>query len=467
MFQTFRLPRQLRFNWIFSLAIFISLNAYAASPCRIEIVEKGTSWPVPLVELRTTHNVRFVSDNAGVIAFDLPELMGQETWFDVIADGYEVPRDAYGYSGVRFVPKSGKKVRVEVQRTIIARRLGRITGGGIFGESEKFGQVRGWSEPGVLGCDTVQTAVHRGKLYWVWGDTTLAKYPLGIFDGTGGMTSTRPLDSFEPPLELKLNYFTDKQGMPRAVAPMPGKGPTWLTGFVSLPDAKGKEHLVASYVKINPPLETYQWGLAIWDDETEKFNPYRIMWTQSETGKRPPFTLYGHATFWTDQNAKRWVFFGEPFPVMRIPATFEAWQNTNTWERIQPQTALLAADTKETVKPHGGSIAWNPWRKRWVTVFMQAEGKPSHLGELWFAEADSPTGPWGPAVKVLSHNNYTFYNPILHPEFTQADSPILIFEGTYTKEFSGNKNPTPRYDYNQILYRLDLDDPRLVPARVK
>ena len=26
---------------------------------------------------------------------------------------------------------------------------------------------------------------------------------------------------------------------------------------------------------------------------------------------------------------------------------------------------------------------------------------------------------------------------------------------------------TPRYNYNQILYRLDLDDPRLLPARQK
>lgn len=27
--------------------------------------------------------------------------------------------------------------------------------------------------------------------------------------------------------------------------------------------------------------------------------------------------------------------------------------------------------------------------------------------------------------------------------------------------FSGTKTPTPRYDYNQIMYSLDLADPRL------
>lgn len=71
----------------------------------------------------------------------------------------------------------------------------------------------------------------------------------------------------------------------------------------------------------------------------------------------------------------------------------------------------------------------------------------------------------GKAVKVLSHENYTFYNPRLHPEFTSAESPILICEGTYAAAFSDNKQPTPRYDYNQVLYRLDLDDPALRPAQ--
>ena len=84
------------------------------------------------------------------------------------------------------------------------------------------------------------------------------------------------------------------------------------------------------------------------------------------------------------------------------------------------------------------------------------------FGEVWYAEADSPTGPWGKAVKVLSHNNYTFYNPRLHAELTPSKSPLLLFEGTYTQTFADRPLPTPRYDYNQILYRLDLDDWRCV-----
>ena len=96
---------------------------------------------------------------------------------------------------------------------------------------------------------------------------------------------------------------------------------------------------------------------------------------------------------------------------------------------------------------------------------MEHFGKPSAFGELWYAEAAAPTGPWGPAVKVLSHDNYTFYNPKLHPNLTPSDSPILLFEGTYTKQFADRPEATPRYDYNQILYRLDLDDPALAKAQ--
>ena len=37
----------------------------------------------------------------------------------------------------------------------------------------------------------------------------------------------------------------------------------------------------------------------------------------------------------------------------------------------------------------------------------------------------------------------------------------IYFEGTYTATFSGNPTPTPRYEYNQLLYKLDLADGRL------
>jgi hypothetical protein len=67
-------------------------------------------------------------------------------------------------------------------------------------------------------------------------------------------------------------------------------------------------------------------------------------------------------------------------------------------------------------------------------------------------------------VKVVTHENYTFYNPRLHPESSPAGSPVLLFEATFTLQFADKPVPVARHDYNQVLHRLDLDDPRLAPA---
>lgn len=464
------LPRTRVSRWLQTCGLLSLLTspAWAEAPCRIEVVEKGSGWPVPLVELRTTHHRRFVTDNAGVIAFDDAELMGGEVWFDVSGHGYGVPRDGLGQRGVRLRPVSGGRLRVEVERSIVARRLGRLTGSGLFAESQRLGESVGTAaETGVLGCDSVLNAVHRGRLFWVWGDTTLAGYPLGIFDSTGATSAIRPLDRFEPPLRPgpMLELFRDAAGKPRGIARMPGSGPTWLTGLASLPDAAGESRLVATYVKIKPPLEAYESGLCVWNDTERNFEPLRTLWTKSESVPTAPPVPEGHPVIWRDEGGREWLLFGNPFPTLRCPARLESWQDPKTWEVLEPQAVLKAAGSGQEVKPHSGSIAWNGHRRRWVTVFMEKFGKPSAFGELWYAEAKKPMGPWGPAVKVLSHENYTFYNPRLHPEFTAEDSPVLLFEGTYTMQFADHPVPTARYDYNQILYRLDLDDPALARAR--
>src|SRR5687768_2358252 len=77
----------------------------AAEPCRIVVVDQESQWPVPLVELITTGHVRYVSDNAGVVAFDQPELMGQETWLDIRSPGYGVGKDGFGNRGRRITPE--------------------------------------------------------------------------------------------------------------------------------------------------------------------------------------------------------------------------------------------------------------------------------------------------------------------------------------------------------------------------
>jgi hypothetical protein len=93
-------------------------------------------------------------------------------------------------------------------------------------------------------------------------------------------------------------------------------------------------------------------------------------------------------------------------------------------------------------------------------------GDSSLIGEIWYAEADSLEGPWLHAAKIITHEKYDFYNPRQHPVFQKENGRIIYLEGTYTHTFAGNPRPTPRYEYNQIMYKLDLSDSRLkLPAR--
>jgi hypothetical protein len=104
---------------------------------------------------------------------------------------------------------------------------------------------------------------------------------------------------------------------------------------------------------------------------------------------------------------------------------------------------------------------WNAYRSAWSLIVLEAGGQSSYLGEVWYAEADRPEGPWIYARKVVTHDKYSFYNPRLHPYFAKDGGRVLYFEATYTQSFSGNPDRTPRYDYNQIMYRLDLSDSRM------
>ncbi|MCP4815820.1 MAG: DUF4185 domain-containing protein [Planctomycetaceae bacterium] len=146
-----------------------------------------------------------------------------------------------------------------------------------------------------------------------------------------------------------------------------------------------------------------------------------------------------------------------------VPLTPQLEQELITASKLEPADGLFQAtdrQTGKTIQLHSGSVYWNPYRKRWVMIAVQQFGS-SMVGEVWFLESDSLTGPWRQARKIVSHDKYSFYNPKQHPMLSLEQGRYLFFEGTYTNMFSGNPDATPRYNYNQIMYRLDLADPRL------
>jgi hypothetical protein len=482
--------------------------AEAERPFAIVVVDDQTGRGVPLIELETVNRLRYVTDSNGVVAFDEPGLLGSKVFFHVRGHGYEFPQDGFGFRGRAIQTTPGGEITLRIKRMNIAERLYRITGQGIYRDSHLTGRQAPISQPVlnglVLGSDSVVNAVFRGKLHWFWGDTLRVAYPLGNFHVPGAVSELPGHGGLDPAVGIDLSYLVDEQGFARPTCQMPGDGPTWIFGLTVLPDAAG-ERMFASYMKVRPPLAVYRRGIAEWNAADRRFQHVNDF--EPDVPLRPDGHPLRHAVAGVD-----YVYFASPYPLVRVRATVEDFTNLEryeaftclregssldepeidrgadgapryAWRRGTPpvdqsaqdkliKAGLLADDETwlrlrdghggKRVKAHGGSVYWNDYRKRWVMIAVESLGT-SALGEVWYAEADAPEGPWRRAVKIVTHDRYSFYNPKQHPMFDADGGRIIYFEGTYTHTFSGNNDATPRYDYNQIMYRLDLADPRLNP----
>ena len=483
----------------------------AARYFKITVVDKQTRRGVPLAELHTTSNVKYVTDSRGVIAFEEPGLMDTDVFFWVQSHGYTFPSDAFGYRGTKLHVKAGASATLEMQRVNLAERLYRITGEGIYRDTVLLGEKPPTQMPllngQVTGQDTVEVVPYKGKLYWFWGDTSRPAYPLGNF-ATSGATSLLPdKGGLDPTNGIDLAYFVNGEGFCRAMAPLPDPGVVWIDSLMTVPDASGQESLLCRYERLKglgTPLER---GLMRFNDKTQTFE--RL--TKFDLAN--PLYPQGHPFRHTVDGAE-YLYFPTPYPNLRVkaalpeletPSHYEAYTplvagsrfaGTDSrlerdasgklvwaWKRdtaplSPPQQSMLVKvgkmrmdespfalrdlNTGKDVEAQGGSVYWNAYRKCWIMICVQAGGT-SYLGEVWYAESPTPEGAWRDAKKIVTHDRYTFYNPAQHPFFDQRGGRIIYFEGTYTNQFTGSPDtpPTPRYDYNQIMYCLDLADERL------
>ncbi len=212
---------------------------------KITVVDKQTGRGVPLVDLRTTANVHYVTDSRGVVAFYEPGLMDTDVFFHAQSHGYTFPADAFGYHGAKLHVKSGASVRLEAQRVNIAERMYRITGEGIYRDTVLLGEPSPIEKPvlngQVTGQDTVESILYKGKLYWFWGDTSRPSYPLGNF-ATSGATSLPPgKGGLDPANGIDLSYFVNPEGFCRAMAPLSEPGVVWIDALMTVTDATGQE----------------------------------------------------------------------------------------------------------------------------------------------------------------------------------------------------------------------------------
>jgi hypothetical protein len=497
--------------WLIVLCLFARVAIAApADHFVIQIVDDQTGRGVPLVELRTTAAINYYTDSAGVCAINEPELMGHKVWFEISSHGYEYPADGLGSRGAALDVVAGQSTKLRIKRINIAERLYRITGEGIYRDSVLAGRAIPIRQPllngGVVGQDSVMACVYRGKIHWFWGDTLRQAYPLGHFQ-TAGATSNLPGDGgLDPKVGIDLDYFVNKEGFSRPMVPLKEPGMVWIAGLLTVKDDSGTERMLAHFSRMKSLGQCLERGMILYNDQTDVFERFKPIPLDAPLGPD------GQAARVTS-GGKEYFYFTVPYPTIRVLAD---WQHVTdvtsyegytcltegsrfdetspklardpsgkvefSWKKNTPpltpdQLAKLIesgqikrddcpmrlqdADTGKPVNLHAGSVNWNEFRKKWILIGHENGGSTSNLGEVWYSQAPAPEGPWIKAKKIVTHNKMDFYNVTQHAFFDQEGGRYVCFEGTYTNMFSGNPCQTPRYEYNQIMYRLDLADERL------
>lgn len=480
----------------------------SGAPFAIVVVDEQTGRGVPLVELRTVNQLSWWTDSCGVVAFNEPGLMDNgEVYFRVESPGYDFPKDMFGNRGVRLKPTPGGAATLKIHRVNIAERLYRVTGEGIYRDSILTGRSVPTKRPllngRVTGQDTVVATPYRGKIFWFWGDTDQIGYPLGNF-GVSGATSEWPdRGGLDPDKGVDLEYFVGENGFSRSMCPLPGPGAHWIEQVMTVADETGVERLVARVATHTHLGSARCWTLVVYNDEKDVFEPVCVWDIHDSHDSSHPFRARVDG-----------VEYAYLYPNWRAKPDLESLKDLNAYEALtcvagdgkiegkdvkverdargravyrwktgadrltagrvrrliasgamKPEDSWIDfhdVETGERIHAGRGSVYWNEFRRRWIML-----SSSRRAGEIWFAEGDTPSGPWIYARRVATHGDYNYYNPTQHPFFDRDGGRIVYFDGTYTDSFSDAKARTPRYNYNQLMYRLALDDLRLsLPAAV-
>lgn len=330
----------------------------------------------------------------------------------------------------------------------------------------------------------------------------------GNFRTSGARSQLPGSGGLDPSLGVNLTYFVNPaNGSAKQMLPVAEPGAMWMDGVFTVRDDGGQERLLgrnSRYLDLSTKAEQ---GIALFNDSTETFQRFQTYALSA------PITPQGHSFHNTVGNDE-YIYFSLTYPNVRVKADWFDITHIASWEAYTPLRANSRYDsnnppldldasgnvvfgwkkntdalsyemledlvakghltrnelpfrlndfaTGEAVRLHRSSVHWNEYRQSWVMIGVESFGD-SFLGEVWFAEAPTPEGPWANAVKIVSHDrgstgDYTFYNPTSHPFFDENAGRYIYFEGTYANTFSGNSSQTPLYDYNQMMYRLDLSE---------
>ncbi|MEQ9423518.1 MAG: hypothetical protein RJQ09_03800 [Cyclobacteriaceae bacterium] len=470
----------------------------------IQVVDQETGRGIPLVKLIIMSRNTYWTDSRGMIAFNEPGMMDRDVYFTIESDGYEYPASFDGRRNVVLKTERGGSAIIEMTRTQPAERLYRLTGLGIYKDSKLLGLETPVNHPninaGVLGQDSQLGVPYNGKYIWIWGDTFLPPRYIGNFAVSAATSDYQENGGLDPEFGINYTYFTDSVGNSKPMIDPLGPGYVWFDWLMTV-DHGGKEKLLAKFGRVNAYWQNLERGIAVFNDEKEVFERVAEtpQWKDEFTTMGHPFkgvidgTEYHYTTsefrfsrvkrsyqnILSPENYESFTFLKEGTEYDPDNPQIERDADGNLIYGWKKATAAIDYKRQQELISNGiiredegwiqirdvisgereiinrGSFFWNEYRKKWIMI---ASGEP--LGEVWYAEADTPVGPWVYATKVADHIN-AFYNPKQHNFFDKEDGRVIFFEGTYTKGWGENGSIIPYYHYNQMMYKLQLDRPEV------
>jgi len=508
-----------------SLAIVLGSSSPAwAQNYGIEVLDSVTGRGVPLVKV-STGGVDHWTDSNGFVAFDEAGMMNQSLPFEFRSYGHTntsdtlttVPGNLNQVSIVRtnraerIYRATGPNVYEDSvllgQSVPIANPL---SNGKVKGQDSVQTAVYNNQIHWFWGDSLYENECSFCGNYWTSGATSQ-------LPGQGGLS---------PSVGIDYTYYEDGLGRTRPMFPVQGGVPTWVDGLFTVKDNSGQERLLTHYVDVVslfPVFVLQEQGLALFDDSSPneddwgftKIQTYDVA-PEQVWGEGAPIYPAGHS-FRHSTGGEDYIYFGENYPNIRVRDNWDDVNDITQWEAFTPlqegqrydvanppldldgngdpiygwkkNTDPLGTEIFEEmvgnghlsrseapvglvdfesggttpVRLHRSSVNWNEYRNKWILIGNESAGNGSFLGEVWYAEAPTPEGPWKNAIKIATHadpgglgGSYSFYNPTHQPFFDEQGGQIIYLQGTFSVNFFDSAPPAADNEYNQIAYRLDL-----------
>jgi len=314
---------------------------------KIRIVDSKTGRGIPLAKLETTNSTVYYTDSNGYIAYYEPGLMGEDVFFYVSAHGYRFNEKTFDYVGKTIKVEPGGDFTFVMDRINLAERIYRLTGQGIYSDTIALGLEAPIKNPVINGevmtSDETHAVEYKGSIYWIFNDALIPADKTDNFRIVGAKSKLPANGGLDPKVGVNLEYFTETDGVTaKSIFQKKDGDPekASLSGLMVVNDKSGQEKLIAFYELSDSKGNVLERGVTVFDDEKNVFSERIVL--ESNNGapvKNSWNSPYGQAVKYTDGGKDFYLLTKSgdyTWPVVRVPATFEAVTDLSQYESFSP-----------------------------------------------------------------------------------------------------------------------------------